>query len=458
MAAGLGLGLLLCTQVSCSSASVPPKTPTPTPGSRSEYFVSPAGLPTNDGSPERPLDLATALSTQSPVQAGQKIWLRGGTYSGGYVSAINGADGAPIVVRNYQGERVILDGANADAQQHGIVLQVIGTHTWFWGLELTYSNPTHVVTGDDSTPNGVYANESRDVKFINMIVHDLPAQGFGVWAESVDTEVYGNIIYYNGTTDHDHGIYVQNMTDPKQVEDNIIFEQASHGLHAYGSTDAYLDHLLVVGNVIFNNGLLLDDPQRNILIGGGRVAHDLTVTDNYTYFPLASARGSNNLGYVAGCADATVTGNAFVGPNALTLVNCLPAMTRNVFVGSVDPADLPQEYGDNSYLPSLPRGMQVAVRPNRYEPGRAHVIVYNWDLQTQISLDLTASGLRDGQAYEIRDVQNLFDPPVFTGTYTAGGSVTLPMTGLRTAIPTWNRATLPKHTLPEFGVFLVLPR
>ena len=75
----------------------------------------------------------------------------------------------------------------------------------------------------------------------------------------------------------------------------------------------------------------------------------------------------------------------------------------------------------------------------------------------QISVDLSASGLRNGQNYEIRDVQNLFDQPVLSGTYT-GAPVTLPMTGLRTAIPTWNHAVMPRSTLPEFGVFLVLPR
>jgi FlaA1/EpsC-like NDP-sugar epimerase len=453
-----GLGLLLVLLANCSKPPSPPATHTPVaPGSRTEYFVAPQGLPTNDGSPERPLDLATALAKASPVQAGQKIWLRGGTYRGGFISSINGGEGSPIVVRNYQGERVILDGSNPDAQAHGIVLDVVGTHTWFWGLELTYTNPTRAITTNASTPNGIYANQSKDVKFINMILHDLPAQGLGLWAESVDVEAYGNIIYYNGTNDLDHGIYVQNMTDTKRIEDNIIFEQASHGLHAYGSSNAYLDHLYVAGNVIFNNGLLRDEPQRNILIGGGRVAHEMTVRDNFTYFPPASAHGSNNLGYAAGCADSIVTGNAFVGPNALTLVNCLPALTKNVFVGSLDPADLPQEFSDNTYLPTLPTGLQVSVRPNRYEPGRAHVIVYNWDLQTQISVDLASAGLRNGQNYEIRDVQNLFEQPILMGTYT-GAPVTLPMTGLRTAIPTWNRAVMPRSTLPEFGVFLILPR
>jgi FlaA1/EpsC-like NDP-sugar epimerase len=467
ISSGLGAAtILLCvasgiaasmSMEACKSNPTPPTTSTPAPGGRTEYFVSPQGVPSNDGSIAHPLDLATVLSKQSPVLPGQKIWLRGGTYQGGYVSYVNGGAGAPIVVRNYQGERAILDGSNPDAVQHGIVLQVLGTHVWFWGIELTFSNPSRIDTGNPSGPNGVYANESNDVKFINMIVHDLPGQGFGVWSESVNVEVYGNIIYYNGTNGFDHGIYAQNQTDTKRIEDNIIFEQASHGLHAYGSTNAFLDHFLVAGNVSFNNGLLIGDPQRNLLIGGGRVAHDLTVTDNFTYFPPASNRGSNNIGYQAGCADATVTGNAFVGPNALTLINCAPALTNNVFVGSTDPADLSARDPDNTYLPSLPTDDRVIVRANRYEPGRANVIVYNWDLETQVAVNLAPAGLRSGQGFEIRDAQALFDAPLVAGTYT-GAPITVPMTGLHTSTPVWNRAVPPRHTAPEFGVYVVLPR
>jgi hypothetical protein len=32
------------------------------------------------------------------------------------------------------------------------------------------------------------------------------------------------------------------------------------------------------------------------------------------------------------------------------------------------------------------------------------------------------------------------------------------MTGLRAAPPVWDRAVPPRHTAPEFAVFIVLPR
>lgn len=434
-----------------------PPSPSPPPVAGALY-AAPDGLATNDGTIAHPLDLATALSSSGPAQPGQTIWLRGGVYRGGFRSTLNGRADAPITVRAQPGERPILDGANDEARQRGIVLEVLGANAVFWGFEVTYSAAARTDTGAPSSPNGIYVNASTGIKLINLVVHDLPGQGFGVWAESVGVEVYGNIVYYNGTNHFDHGIYTQNATQTKRIEDNVIFDQASHGLHAFGSSDASLDHFVITGNVAFNNGLLLGGAERNILVGGGRVARDLTVTDNLTYYPPASAHGSNNIGYLAGCADATVTGNAFVGPNALTLVNCLPsALSGNTFVGSLEPPNLPFAYPNDSYVPGLPTGVQTFVRPNRYEPGRAHIVIYDWDLQTQVAVDLSKAGLRAGQAFEIRDVQNLAAAPIVTGTY-AGAPVLVPMTGLSTAAPVWNQVAPPRHSAPEFAVFLLLPR
>jgi hypothetical protein len=357
------------------------------------------------------------------------------------------------VVRPSPGERAILDCA-----ARGAVLNVFGTYTTFQDLEVSCSTPTRVDSGQANDPTGIAANESAHIKFINLIVHDMPGQGFGLWSESVEAEVYGTIVYYNGANHFDHGIYTQNATGTKRIEDNVIFGQASHGIHAFGSEAAALDHFYIAGNVIFNNGLLVGEGERNILVGGLRIARDLTLVDNFTYYPPASARGSNNLGYSAGCADAKVTGNYFVGPVALALINCLPAqLAQNVLIGALDPPDLLASNPNNQHTASLPRGSRVTVRPNRYQSGRAHVIVYNWDLQPQVAVDLSTAGLTSGQRFEIRDVQDLFGAPLVTATYT-GAPVTLPMTGLRAAAPTWNQAVAPRHTAPEFAVFIVLPR
>lgn len=435
-------------------APVPTPEPQPPPsgGAPRTIYVSPQGASSNDGAQGSPLDLATALSGNN-VPPGSTIWLRAGTYRGAFTSRLNGRDDARIVVRAVAGERAILD-----CGPRNPVLTVTGGYTIYQDFEITCSTVARTDSGNASDPTGVAVNESTMVKFVNLVVHDMPGQGFGLWTEAIDAEVYGTIIYYNGTNHFDHGIYTQNAIGTKHIEDNVIFDQASHGIHAFGSEAASLDHFYIAGNVIFNNGLLVGEGERNILVGGGRVARDLTLVDNSTYFPPASARGANNLGYSAGCADARVSGNYFVGPTALALVKCMPAeLARNVLIGGLDPPDLLAGSPDNQYSASIPRGTRVTVRPNRYQDGRAHIIVYNWDLTPQVSVDLSTSGLNSGQRFEIRDVQDLFGAPIVSGTYT-GAPVMLPMTGLRAATPVWNQAVPPRHTAPEFAVFIVLPR
>src|SRR5437870_1781385 len=65
------------------------------------YYVAPNGSQTANGTKEHPLDLATALSSNSPAAPGDTIWLRGGTYEGHFVSELRGATTMPILVRQY---------------------------------------------------------------------------------------------------------------------------------------------------------------------------------------------------------------------------------------------------------------------------------------------------------------------------------------------------------------------
>ena len=87
---------------------------TPTAAGAAEYYVAPNGSSTNDGSVSRPLDLATALSASSPARPGDTIWLRDGRYLGTFVSDLEGSTTAPIVVRQYPGERAVIDAVTGD--------------------------------------------------------------------------------------------------------------------------------------------------------------------------------------------------------------------------------------------------------------------------------------------------------------------------------------------------------
>jgi hypothetical protein len=96
------------------------------------------------------------------------------------------------------------------------------------------------------------------------------------------------------------------------------------------------------------------------------------------------------------------------------------------------------------------------VRPNAYEPGRANIAIYNWDLKKTVPVDLSMI-LKPSQGFEIRDAQNYFAEPVVQGVYD-GQPVLVPMTGLTHVAPVGEIAHQPQHTAPAFAAFVVLPR
>jgi hypothetical protein len=419
-----------------------------------EWHVSPEGRRGHDGTAGAPLDLATVLSKDSPVQPGDTIWLHGGTYRGTFISEVAGAAGSPVIVRQWPGERATLDGAGSPRD----VLLVNGSWTWYWDFEITNSDPQRSSRKTGSWPDdlrrgaGVTARGSH-VKFINLVVHDTTG-GFGIWEDAVDTEAYGNLIYFNGWVapdrGHGHGIYTQNaLPATRLIRDNIIFDQFSHGIHAFGSERAALDNIVLAGNVAFNNGSLAGELARDILLGGGSVAHNPVVRDNFTY-----GGAQSNIGYAAGCENGVVAGNYF-GQGPFILAKCTPVLDNNSFAGTVEPPDLRQEYPGNTFFDGSPPGTMVRLRPNEYEPGRANLVVYNWERRASIQVDLSAACQNRLDRIEVRNAQDYFGAAVASGSC-ANPVVELPMADLKASSPVGRTPGAPGATAPEFAVFVVL--
>jgi hypothetical protein len=434
----------------------------------SEYYVAPAGTPAGTGSREKPWDLATALAQPAAVRPGDTIWLRGGTYTGHFTSALKGDAGKPIVVRQYGDERATLDGNDGS---NAVTLLINGSDTWFWGFEIMNSNTTRVSTNASQVPGrgeGVNLLGAR-TRLINLVIHDA-SQGVLTTTDIPDTEVNGCLIYYNGYdgTDrgHGHGIYIQNAApSTKRVIDNIIFDQFGIGIHAY-TESGKLDGLDVEGNSAFDNGVLsqVSGLTTDILIGASgsqaanatdsaKVAKNTILKSNFTWFSGSGGAGAN-LGYSKGISSPTIVDNYLVGGSALSLVNAFRpiTMTGNSFVGTVSGFQS-SEFPANTYAAARPTGVKTFVRPNQYEPGRANITVYNWDKAPVVDVAMSAV-LKPGAHYELRSAQNFFGAPVLTGIYN-GAPIHIPMTGLTPAAPIGKPA--PPTTGPDFQVFVLLP-
>jgi hypothetical protein len=491
------LSIALVTLVGCSAYHS---------SEAAEYFVSPSGSANGDGSSARPWSLPVALSQPGTVGAGDTIWLQGGVYDNGripgvggspldndsYVSDLTGAPDNPITVSAVPGERVTIDGS----------IMVRGTWTEYWGFEVTnlaqwrpYTSGSLSDEDRDATSNGIVVRAPYN-KFINLIVHDVSGSGLAVWREAIGTEVYGCLIYNNGISKFEHGIYTNGSeTGTKVLADNIIWGNSSLGITLHTSSgDSPIKGYLLEGNVVYNNGFMYDR-SRNLDIGQGRAIEQVTLLNNFTYEPKTD-RIDVKLDYGPESKNVTIQGNYFAGFQKWSPAN----VYSNVFVG---PSIIGQLEGyvpnipwdGNAYYsrenPGRPFGLEadgdakpmtfdqwkaatgfdansrfasgrpttahVFVRPNLYEPGQAHLIVYNWTQQASVDVDLSpVPGLspeESGTRYVVRNAQDYFGPPVASGVYD-GTPIRIPLNGLTVAQTIGNSPIKANPTGPDFNTFI----
>ncbi len=443
------------------------------PAAAAEFHVSPSGSPAGNGSARRPWDLATAFAAPAAVRPGDTIWLHGGVYRGKFTSLLRGTPAARVVVRSFPGERATLDGGTS---RMTTILYVGGAWTRYQDFEITDSDPTRESRETGSEPDdirrssciGVMQDEPHEgLQLVNLVLHD-GANGIGAFKEAHNLEIYGNLVFNNGwdapDRGHGHGIYAQNQTGTMRIEDNLVFNQFGAGIHLYGSEAAFLDNFEITGNASFGNGA----PSRhgfgrNLLLGGGRVARNARIESNVFYLAPSGGRetgGGADLGYQAGLDGAVVRDNWFAngdGGISLYLVRAKGLeMTRNRFVQPVSGFE-ETAFPRNRYYGAKekPAGTFVAVRPNRFEKGRGHVIVLNWDRRPYVDADLSPV-LAPGTAFEVRNAQDFDGPPVVQGVF-SGSKVRLPLTGLTVVGPVGTARAVPA-TAPEFAAFVVLPR
>src|SRR5262249_28594793 len=138
------------------------------------------------------------------VQPGDTILLRGGKYKGKFASQLVGTASQPIIVRGDPDDgpyAAKLDGGGGTAP----ALTINGQYTTFWGIEVFSSSldrdsdspgpwPPDLDRGDGIDSGSPY---SDGIKIVNCLVHDN-RQGISAFSAWSNTEITGNIIYFNG--------------------------------------------------------------------------------------------------------------------------------------------------------------------------------------------------------------------------------------------------------------------
>jgi hypothetical protein len=333
------------------------------------------------------------------------------------------------------------------------------------------------------------------LKLVNLVNHDGGTL-FGAFEEAAYGEIYGSIGFFPGWKgpDRDHGpaIYTHNSQGMSFV-DNILLFGYSHLLGLRGGSGGVVNHYLFEGNVFIN------EKQNILAMPTAPLNRSASFLRNYVITPPEETGDPNWIcGLMANCdcGPSDSPGNCNRSCSPATPIICQDwSFIENYVVGRAAPLHLGDSLLSNAYNTvirgnvffnktginyrnkdnacllqgqcqwpdnqhfsfdsSPPSGVQVFVRKNRYDPSRAHIVVFNWDKQSVVSVDLSTAGLEMGEAYEVRDAQHYFGPPVAVGVYD-GAPVTLRMQGLTIAEPVGLPEGKWKHTDEHFGVFVVI--
>jgi hypothetical protein len=329
---------------------------------------------------------------------------------------------------------------------------------------------------------------------------------------AVGSEIYGSLVYDSDN----HGMYVQSDQPTMRITENILFNNNDIGLKAVSQNGNSIG-FDIEGNTSFNNRSVRGDEVRspNIEIGANNgIADQDIIIGNYLYHPPGTAGATIKLGYdpyqnrsiivrdnyimsggvegieMSGWQQLSGSGNTiFVAANGpsysnkwLLLLNRGSNSTfswnNNTYynltgmggfdlegVGTQTFQTWKQTIGDDNnstYQETLPPN-KVIVKPNVYEAGRATVIIYNWTHVATVNIDLSLAGLSTGQRYKIVNAQNYHNSlldPVMTGTFNAANPVIaldLTSTKATAIVGRLGYTFVPATTLPEFGVFVVVP-
>ena len=194
-----------------------------------------------------------------------------------------------------------------------------------------------------------------------------------------------------------------------------------YGVHVYGES-VELIGFLFDGNVNFNG---------KFLIGGLKPAGNITLTNNYFYRSQQElgysstnnqnltlknnyfgAQGSNTLEIkwwrtldVSGNRlwnDTTKIVSVTYPPNRETYSwnnNQYFAPGENAFVLNNQAKNWGQWKNDtgfdnnSTFVTGPSSGVNVFIRPNKYEKNRTNIIIYNWDEQDSVKVDISSVGL-----------------------------------------------------------------
>jgi hypothetical protein len=455
----------------------------------SQWYVSTNG--SGNGSFGSPWLLQTAL-TNSTVQPGDTVWLRGGTYFPSstvvsynttnvwWIIGISGTSNGLITFRSYSNEWASIDRALYLHTQSYIRFRDLEFYNSLKGHELTNNiypaGPwTHFETGAGT------GNE-----WINCVIHDVDnCMGGG-------NAIHGCIFWHVGVNGLEHVCYPapasfvgnisawhvnnvinQNPVAGTTIKSNIMFGAGQSVGGAWGgdiqasggdceiSYNCFYNHYLTQKDS--DRAMYLDSsPAGNVSISNNIVAEQTGIS--FTTAAFVSVAIKNNTFYmdrnstIARPADAgawTVNNNRYTSSTNGTVV--FREYVTNFYNFDLWKANKPGFDTSSTATNGMFPPDAVIVIPNQDQPKRCHIAIYNFSRADNVTANLSGV-LNAGDGYRLFSAQNYNAGAIQSGTFN-GTNISVPMTNLTTAPilygTNWG-LTQPPPTSPEFGAFVVI--
>jgi hypothetical protein len=209
-----------------------------------------------------------ALNT---LQAGQVAYVRAGTYAENLLLSRSGSASAPFTVRNYPGERPVLQAGSGQSDNMPLQLGNGAAYVRFQGLIFQGA------TGPSTTDIDAWGN-AHDIELSACEIRGSERQGFFSEASTSSIQILGCNIHDNGgsgPTQLDHNVYMQGHG---HVIANCRIANAPNGfdVQIYPSSD----HIIVTENTIvgaFRDGIIVGSD-------GGGTTSNLTIVNNVIAF------------------------------------------------------------------------------------------------------------------------------------------------------------------------------
>ena len=198
-------------------------------------------------------------------------------------------------------------------------------------------------------------------------------------------------------------------------------------VHFY-TQGGFVDDYLVTENICYDG--------YGFLIGGIKIGRDLRMVKNYLYNVEHVWFGNPWIGEIeASNVNGEMRDNVIVNPYWGAMVYRFEKLTASGnLVVNKPTQDLKASLvvhkpdGTRAVRPPMPRpiGVKAVLLPNKYDPNRAQLAVFNWDKAPKVSVSF-AEFLKAGQSFRLMNPKDFYGKPVFAGKVSRTSTAAAPV-------------------------------